>query len=90
MAKTLGARVFIPDFFGEGNTFDIGKFPPSSEQDKKDLQEFFGTIAQAGPIAARLVDFANLLKSEGFKKIGAVGYCFGNVCTTIRRWNRGY
>ena len=79
LAKTLGAQVFMPDFFGEGSAFGVEKLPPRNEQDKKDLQAFFGGIASPPSNAARLVDFANVLKGEGFKKIGAIGYCWGNV-----------
>ncbi|KAF9786024.1 dienelactone hydrolase [Thelephora terrestris] len=77
LAKTLGVQVFMPDFFGEGNTFDIKKFPPKTDQDKKDIQDFFGGVGSPPPAATRLVDFAHGLKREGFKKIGALGYCWG-------------
>ena len=79
LAKTLGAQVFMPDFFGEGKAFGIEKLPPRNEQDKKDLQEFFGSIANPPATAAKLVDFANVLKGEGFKNVGAHGYCWGSV-----------
>lgn len=79
LAKTLGAKVFMPDFFGEGNTFNIEKFPPKDDNDKKDLQDFFGGVGSPPPAAAKLVDFAHVLKREGFKKIGALGYCWGNA-----------
>ena len=69
----------MPDFFGEGKAFGIENFPPKNDQDKKDLQDFFGGPASPPATAARLVDFANVLKSEGFKKLGAHGYCWGNV-----------
>lgn len=68
----------MPDFFGEGGAFGIEKMPPRNEQDKKDLQDFFAA-AKPSATAPRLVDFANVLKGEGFKKIGAIGYCWGNV-----------
>lgn len=87
LAKTLGAQIFMPDFFGE-NVFNIKKFPPKNEQEKQDLQNFFGTIATPDAIATKLVDFAEVLKGDGFKKIGALGYCFGNVQTTFRSSTR--
>ena len=69
----------MPDFFGEGNAFGIDKLPPRNEQDKKDLQDFFGGTANPPATAAKLVDFANVLKGEGFKNLGAHGYCWGSV-----------
>jgi dienelactone hydrolase len=69
----------MPDFFGKGNEFAVEKFPARNDQDKKDLQEFFGGIANPPATARRLVEFAKVLKGKGFKKIGALGYCFGNV-----------
>jgi len=69
----------MPDFVGEGNTCSIDGFPPKTEEGKKKLQNFF-TGTDSPPITAvKLVDFANVLKGEGFKKIGALGYCWGNV-----------
>jgi len=76
LAKTVGAQVFMPDFLGEGNEFKIGDFPPKTEEGKKKLQNLFAGT----PITAdRLVDFAKVLKGEGFGNIGALGYCWGNV-----------
>jgi hypothetical protein len=67
----------MPDFAGEGN--EIKVFPPETEQEKKKLQNFFAGTAGPPISAGRLVDFANVLKGEGFKKTGALGYCWGNV-----------
>ena len=69
----------MPDFFGEGNALEIEGYPPRNEQDKKKLQNFFTGPASPPSTANRLVDFSNVLKGEGFKKIGALGYCWGNV-----------
>lgn len=79
LAKASGVQVFMPDFFGEGGTFGIEKLPPRNEQDRKDLQAFFGGTANPPAATAKLVDLANVLKGEGFKKIGAFGQCWGNV-----------
>lgn len=67
----------MPDFFGEGQAFGIDKLPAKTEQDKKDLQAFFGGAANPPDNASKLADFANVLKGQGFKKIGAIGYCWG-------------
>ena len=79
LAKVLGAQVFFPDFIGEGNECKIETFQPGTEEGKKQVQSFH-TGPNSPPITAgRFVDFANVLKGEGFKKIGAIGYCWGNV-----------
>ena len=83
MAKTSHAQVFMPDFFG-GNPYPLDKFPSKTDQDKKDLQDFFGGSANPPATATKLVDFANVLKGEGFKKVGALGYCWGNVLFAVR------
>jgi len=89
LAKTLGARIFMPDFFGEGNAFGLENFPPKDDQGKKELQEFFVGIGNPPATAAKLVDFANLLKGEGFKKIGAHGYCWGGKVVTLAALEEG-
>ena len=82
-AKTVGAQVFMPDFFGEGNAFPIEKYPPKDDKTKKEVQDFFGGIASPPGTATRLVDYAHVLKGQGFKKIGAIGYCWGNAWVKI-------
>lgn len=79
MAESVGAQVFIPDFFGEGNAFSIEKIPPKNDQDGKDLQDFIQGVADPHVAVEKLIAFANTLKGEGFKKIGALGYCWGSV-----------
>jgi dienelactone hydrolase len=89
LAEGVRAQVFMPDFFGEGNAFPIEKFPIKDEQSKKELQDFFAGIANPPATATRLVEFANVLKSRGFKKTGAIGYCWGNTQATISRFTLG-
>ena len=81
LAKTLGAQVFMPDFLGDG-VANLG-------QSREEIRALFGTLADPPTIAARLAAFAHVLKGEGFKKIGALGYCWGNVCN-IKRSNQDY
>jgi len=88
LAKTLGAQVFVPDFLGE-NVYKLENFPPKSEQEKKDLQNFFRTTANPSVTAVSLVEFANILKGEGFKKIGALGYCWGGKVVILGALKEG-
>lgn len=77
LAKALGVKVFMPDFLGK-NTFPIDKFPVKDEDTRKELQEFIGGPANIPITADKLDKFAKALKSDGFKKTGALGYCWGN------------
>jgi len=77
LAKATGAQVFMPDFFGEGGELALDRLPPKNEEDKKALQKFFAGSASPPVTAPRLVDFAKVLKAEGVKKTGAIGYCWG-------------
>jgi len=83
LAKTSGAQVFMPDFFGEGKAYPLEKFPAKTEEEKKYFQEFFAGTAGIPASTAKLVDFANVLKSEGFKKVGALGYCWGGKVVIV-------
>ena len=70
--------MFIPDFFG-GKPFPIEKFPPKDDQAKKELEDFFNGIANPPANADRLAQFVKELKGEGYKSIGALGFCWGNA-----------
>ncbi|KAF9779185.1 dienelactone hydrolase [Thelephora terrestris] len=77
LAKSVGAQVFMPDFFGEGNACSTEKVPPKNDEDRKYFQEFMEGPGNFPASVPRLVAFADVLKAEGFKKIGALGYCWG-------------
>jgi dienelactone hydrolase len=89
LAKTVGAQVFMPDFFGEGNAFPFEKYPPKDGKTKKEIQDFFGGIATPPGAATRLVDYAHVLKGQGFKKIGAIGFCWGGKVVTLGALKEG-
>ena len=89
LAKAVGAQVFVPDFFGEGNAPSMDRFPPKSDEDRKYIQEFLEGPANVPATAAKTIAFANVLKSAGFKKIGALGYCFGNALGLPRKGGVG-
>lgn len=69
----------MPDFFGEGNAFNIENYPPKNDSNKNELQGFLAGTANPPATAARLVNFAKVLKGEGFEKLGAHGYCWGKI-----------
>lgn len=59
--------------------FPTSKHPPKSDQDSADLQAFFGPdgAANAPANVGKLVKFAQTLKGNGAKHVGAYGFCWG-------------
>jgi dienelactone hydrolase len=71
-----GATVFMPDFLS-GKPWPIDRFPPKTEQDKKELQEFFKGPANPHDNLIKLVRFAKHLRSHGYSKVSLYGFCWG-------------
>jgi len=67
----------MPDFFEPDGPFPIDKFPPSTDADKQALQNFFGGIANPPETVKKLTAFGEFLKSNGAKKVGVYGFCWG-------------
>jgi len=77
LAAGLKAQVFMPDFFEPDAPFPMGKHPPVTDEVKAELQAFFAGPASPPKGASRLADIAKVLKDDGFKFVGAIGYCWG-------------
>ncbi len=77
VASTLNTIVYMPDFFEPDAPFDIAKFPPKTDQDKADLQAFFGSTANPSAAITKLKTFGESLKANGFKRVGVYGMCWG-------------
>ncbi|BDD56293.1 hypothetical protein MPDQ_002047 [Monascus purpureus] len=80
-------RVFIPDFF-EGQPADLSKFPPKTEEDQKNLANFFQTKAAPPKTLSRLsgiVTEANKLApgGSGFESWSIFGYCWGGKIASL-------
>ena len=71
-----GYRVVLPDFF-RGKPYDLKKFPPTKDEDKKELGEFFQTIASPPMRIPELINVVKDLREQGYKKTALVGYCWG-------------
>ncbi|KAG6857601.1 hypothetical protein H0H87_010169 [Tephrocybe sp. NHM501043] len=78
LASALKATVYMPDFFEPHAPFPADKFPPKSEQEKRDLQDFFGGIASPPAAINKLCDFGKTLRSGGAKNVAAYGFCWGD------------
>jgi dienelactone hydrolase len=84
IASTLKTTVYMPDFFEPHPPFPVSKSPPTCDQDKADLQAFFGGTANPGVTMKKLTSFGQILKSSGVKKVGVYGFCWGGkvaVCS---------
>ncbi|EAU92634.2 dienelactone hydrolase [Coprinopsis cinerea okayama7 len=77
IADSLKTTVYMPDFFEPEEAFSIEKFPPRHDQDKQDLQDFFGGIASPPATTKKLTTFGAYLKSQGHKKVATYGFCWG-------------
>ena len=81
-------KVFMPDFF-EGEPVDLAKFPPKTEEDKKNLGTFFGTKAAPPKTLARLPDIVSEANSKfapaggAFTSWSLFGFCWGGKITSL-------
>ena len=73
----------MPDFFEPHEPFSLSKFPPKTPEAKAEIQEFFGGPAKPDLAAQKLKKFAQALKTDGAKKVGAYGYCWGEHTSEI-------
>jgi len=83
IASSLKTTVYMPDFFEPKEPFPTSKHPPKSDQDQADLQAFFGPDGAGYPPAniGKLTSLAQVLKSNGVKRVGAYGFCWGGkIC----------
>lgn len=69
----------MPDFFEDGKPWPLEDFPPKTDEEKKKLQEFFGSIASPGENMKKLVSFGKALKDDGVTFVGTFGYCWGEL-----------
>ena len=67
----------MPDFFENGEPWPQEKFPPKTDEEKAQLQAFFGGLANPQDAVAKLLNVGKTLKSEGVEFIGVYGFCWG-------------
>lgn len=72
----------MPDFFEPDGPFPIDKFPPTTDEDKKALQDFFGGTANPSEATSKLKALGENLKSSGVKRVGVYGFCWGVTSTS--------
>ncbi|KAL0950700.1 hypothetical protein HGRIS_007477 [Hohenbuehelia grisea] len=83
IASTLKTKVYMPDFFDPAPAFPADNFPPKTDEAKKQLQDFFGGPASPPDTMKKLVAFGNHLKSNGAKRLGVYGFCWGGKVTLL-------
>jgi hypothetical protein len=79
LAAALGAEVYMPDFFAPAPPWPADQFPPTTDEQKAKLQEFFGGPAAPPKSAEALRRIAEQLKKDGAAKVGAFGFCWGTL-----------
>lgn len=77
LASRLNVQVLMPDFFEEGSAWLLEQYPPKTDEQKANIQKFFGGIASPPDNAEKLLTFGKALKEEGVKTVGCYGFCWG-------------
>ncbi|KAF6766486.1 dienelactone hydrolase [Ephemerocybe angulata] len=77
VAASTCTTVYMPDFFEPEGPFDINRYPPKTEEDKKAIQDFFGGTANPSAAISKLTKFGEHLKSNGAQKVAVYGFCWG-------------
>lgn len=67
----------MPDFFEPNGPFPPEKYPPKTDQEKADLQAFFGGTASPQKAIKNLTTFGEFLKGNGAQKVVIYGFCWG-------------
>jgi len=83
IASTLNTTVYMPDFFEPDGPFPHDPFPPTTDEGKQALQNFFGTTANPPKNVEKLIEFGKVLKTNGAKKIGVYGFCWGGKVSIL-------
>ncbi|KAG8917835.1 hypothetical protein FRC00_013164 [Tulasnella sp. 408] len=82
IAETVKAKVVMPDFFRD-EPMDLKYYPPTTDEAKQKISEFFRVKGNFDDRLAELVDAAQAERNKGVAKVAAVGYCFGAKVTTL-------
>ncbi|KAG8826753.1 hypothetical protein FRC19_007766 [Serendipita sp. 401] len=82
LAETLGARVYMPDFFF-GKPYPLAEHPPKNDEQKKNFSAFFATTAAPDNVLPGLLEFANQLRKDGTSKLYVYGFCWGGKIATL-------
>jgi len=82
LAHASGALLVMPDVF-EGITIDPKLFGSEREEDKKTIADFLATTANVPRLIPHVHALVEVLRADGYSKVGAVGYCFGGKVVTV-------
>ncbi|KAG8857633.1 hypothetical protein FRB96_005651 [Tulasnella sp. 330] len=83
LAHSLGARVIMPDFFGDFGPIPQSAYPPTTDEHRATIQKWRDTVGGAETHLDEFYAISDALKAEGVTKIGAVGFCWGGKFITI-------
>lgn len=77
LASTLGATVYMPDFFAPDGPVPTSRHPPKNKEDEEFLSNFFATTAAPPKAVEKVKAFSQVVKSGGAKRLGLYGFCWG-------------
>jgi len=77
-------RVFMPDWF-DGHPADISWYPPTTDDHKQKLGNFFSTIADPPSTAAKISPFMEQAKKSypEITKWAIIGFCWGGKLVSL-------
>ena len=73
--------MIMPDFFEDNEPWSLERFPPSTDEDKKKFQEWFGGFANPANHVPKLIKVGQALKDDGAEFVVTYGYCWGGKVT---------
>lgn len=82
-AKEIDATVYLPDFF-DGEVISPDTLSDPEKRKNFDLMAFIGRNGKDIRYPS-MVKVAEALRAKGYKKIGAIGFCYGGVSTAHHR-----
>ncbi|PSS37124.1 hypothetical protein PHLCEN_2v997 [Hermanssonia centrifuga] len=89
LAEDLKAQVVMPDFFEGDEPWPVDNFPPTTDEDKKKFQAWFGGFANPANHVPKLINVAKTLKEEGAEFVVAYGYCWGGKVSIVAGTQEG-
>ncbi|TFL03637.1 Alpha/Beta hydrolase protein [Pterulicium gracile] len=83
LASTLGATVYMPDFFAPDGPVPTSRHPPKNKEDEEFLSNFFATTAAPPKAVEKVKAFSQVVKSGGAKRLGLYGFCWGGKVSML-------